>query len=370
MKICLFIVGLLVLAGCASTKNGSWKDEFSGKNVVNANWGEKKEWNYNFREYGSSADSLWSDPKTRREVLSGENANGKVTSVAVTFDEESLYVHVVGNEPNLTNFYAKASGAPGADIEFYLMPGDADLTRQQTYHWLYYNRHDILKDGQWMMEDRHNRQMAHLVKFTEKPVGTQVVTCFEIPWEAFWDQLPVFSGTKDNFWRMGVCRFGSADGMTFGGEVHTPSRAGYVRWPAFTEEQKTAILSRLLFKAWDGFRTQAGSLGYSLDRVFMDGEYLDKADGGKRKTGVKFRDEQNAADPRSYVNLPEDPGFRPTLKKLIDDRTALAAELKDFPTLAPAARDALYRRAAEMLFNFRYDVEQSYAAHVKEKLMK
>ena len=375
------VVGGLALGGCATREKGAWRDELTGKNVtavayrqspvdVAALVGDVSAWNWNFRPYGSGADSLWSDPKVQRDVSQGVSADGRLTALNVSCDKDAITVLVLCNEPRLADYFAKTNAYPGASIEFYVQPGDADDRRVRNYNWFYYDRNDTLRNGQWMREGRRFRQLAHVARLSETAVGRAVVARFELPWEAFWDDLPVFSERRDNFWRMGIARWGGAGGVTYGGEVHQTMRGGYISFPAFTEEQKTEILAETLRKGWDAFLTLSSSRQLTLGGVFEDGEYLDKQDGGKRKRGAKFRAELNAKDERSYLNYPEDPAFRPVLEKLVNDRKALAGDLARFREMAPAERDAFYAKASEMLFNFRYDVEEAYAKYQKERLMK
>ena len=375
------VVGGLALGGCATAEKGAWRDELTGKNVTEVSYrespvdvaalvGDVSAWNWNFRPYGSGADSLWSDPKVQRDVSQGASADGRLTALNVSCDKDAITVLVLCNEPRLADYFAKTNGYPGASIEFYVQPGDADDRRVRNYNWFYYDRNEPLRNGQWVMENRRFRQLAHVARLSETVVGKAVVARFELPWEAFWDDLPVFAERRDNFWRMGVARWGGAGGVTYGGEVHQTMRGGYVRFPQFSEEQKTEILAETLRKGWDGFLTLAESRQYTLGGVFEDGEFLDKQDHGKRKRGAKFRAELNEKDARSYLNYPEDPAFRPTLAKLVEERKALAGDLARFREMPPAERDAFYAKASEMLFNFRYDVEDAYAKFLTDKIVK
>ena len=381
---------LMMTAGCMTQPEGPAAEEpkaespvaeaETGKNVtevkfmpcdVEALAKDPSAWNWNFRPYGTGTDSLWSDPKVQRDISSGTSADGRVTGLNVTCDANGATFLVYCNEPRLMDFFVKTNGYPTAELECFIQLGDADMRRVQDYHWFYYSKNDPIYCNQWIMESRHYRQLAYETSFSESVAGGKaIVAKIAIPWSAVWDVLPCFSDRKDNFWRFGCARWGGAGGVTYGGAVHEGMRAGYIRWPSFSNEQKLAIMKSVLADAWNRFNKLAGTRPYSLDQTYMDGEYLDKANGGKRKSGAKFRLEQNAKDVRSYVNYPEDPAFRPILGKLIAERKALAGEIAGIESLSPAAREVLYRRAADMLFNFRYDVEAAYSRYQKSRIMK
>ena len=346
----LSVCSLLFLsAGCFTTaEKDAWKDEFTGKNVTEVEYrtitdasalltSDEKGWNFNFRPYGSSSSTLWSDPATQREILAGDSADAKASALHVSCNADGVTALVLCTEPGLTNFYAKAASAPLQTVEFYVLPGDTDSSEVAPYYWLSYHHADSLTRLQWLMNTRRYRHLSEVAETSEEIYGHQIIVKIFLPWEVFWDRLPVFDDKIDNFWRLGVVRYSSAGLMTYGGVVHEPSRAGYIRWPKFTEAQKSEILERTLFKAWDQFNTLKNKKAYSLG-AFPDGKHLDKRRGYKGGDRLPYREEQNAADRRSYVNYAEDPLFRPVYENsstiaLRSDRNSRASS----PLRAPNA---------------------------------
>ena len=179
-------------------------------------------------------------------------------------------------------------------------------------------------------------------------------------WEPLFDRLPIFPAKRDNFWRLSVIRWGNPS-QTWGGVVHQANQAGYIRWPNFTDAQKTAIMKGLLKKGWVSFMKQADDLSF---RTYPG------SGRGVAPLKALFRDEENKADPRSYMNYNEEPEFRPILEKLTDERKALAPTIGTFETLSMAEQIAFYKKATDMLFNFRYAVESAYENYLTNKLFK
>ena len=155
---------------------------------------------------------------------------------------------------------------------------------------------------------------------------------YDISWEPLFDRLP-FTDKRDNIWRLSVCRWAPGGGQTWGGPVHQPAQAGYIRFPDFTPEQRTAIMETLLRKAWSSFRVRAGKR-----------DMISSTDGwGKPQIRTeKYFLEETAEAPRSYVNYNEDPGFRPILDKLQAERYALAPAIGAFASLPPDEQAAFY----------------------------
>lgn len=175
-------------------------------------------------------------------------------------------------------------------------------------------------------------------------------------WEAFWDKLPMKDRT-DNFWRMSLIRWVDG-GVSWGGVVHEASRFGYIRFPRFTPEQRAEIHFRLLQRAWTRFRKLHAQSAYNTTRGWAapwpreDKFIVDALDGL----------------PETFIHYTQDPVFSQTLKQLVDERLALAPGIAAFKEMPADEQEAFYDRAADMLFNFRYDVEKVYTRYVDDKL--
>ena len=65
----------------------------------------------------------------------------------------------------------------------------------------------------------------------------------------------------------------------------------------------------------------------------------------------------------------EDTGFRPILKRLAAERDALAPQIARLEEMSAAELEAFYLKAADRLFNYKYDVQRAYGEYQKNLLM-
>ena len=320
---------------------------------------EPETWNFNFRPYGDTG-FLWSDPILQRDVTSGTSAGGKAaTAINVTCDADGFTLLVLCAEPALATAYANTNAFPSPKIEFFFTPGDADTPKIEHYYQMYYSN-SKLDEYPWLTHGKDFRTCRPYTTFQEYVMKEAILVRINFSWEPLFDRLPIFPAKRDNFWRLSVIRWGNPS-QTWGGVVHQANQAGYIRWPNFTDAQKTAIMKGLLKKGWVSFMKQADDLSF---RTYPGS--------GRGVAPLKaiFRDEENKADPRSYMNYNEEPEFRPILEKLTDERKALAPTIGTFETLSMAEQIAFYKKATDMLFNFRYAVESAYENYLTNKLFK
>ncbi len=360
--------GLLLAAVLhAAAAHGQAQDE---KNVIDAKWrhlpqdpgellvSDPGAWDFNFRPYGSSANLLWTDPIVQRAAASGEEVGDKrPTAINVTCNEEGFTVLVLCVEPLLKTYMATTNAYPWQSLEFFFLPGDADTWKIE-HHFMFFYGNGKLNEYSWLMQDKTFRPMLPHITHAATPYkDNALVVRFTFDWAGLFDRLP-FTDKRDNFWRLSMIRWNG--GQTWGGVVHQQNQAGYIRWPDFTPEQKTRIMRRTLEKGWAQFNGALGNLRYGINGWSMPGIYTNRA----------WIAAENAAAPRSYVNFNEDPDFRATLAGLEAERKALASTLAVFGSLPPEEQWRFYRRAADMLFNFEYDVEAAYARHQANSLFK
>ena len=317
-------------------------------------------WNFGFRPYGNGAAQLWTDPIVARDALAGavdgEASGPKPTALYVACDDESFSFIVLCVEPEIEKTIASGKGAPGPDIEFFFAPGDTDNHDAEPYFQFYYGE-GTFSHYPWQVEDRTWRDIKGAIDIKERRLPNGYLVKFRIPWEQLFDRLP-FSGKKDAIWRLSVIRW-SDGGRTWGGVVHQASRAGYIRFPNFSDADKARIMGLLLEKGWDSFNAAIRNPQYSVE-------------GGWRYPSVRnepYYLDQLGDSPRTYINYNEDPGFRPVLESLVAERLALGAQIAAFNGMNPREQAAFYAKASQMLFNFRYDVEEAYARHLAEKLL-
>ena len=315
---------------------------------------EPETWNFNFRPYGDTG-MLWSDPILQRDVASGASSGEKAaTAINVTCDADGFTLLVLCAEPALATAYANTNAFPSPKIEFFFTPGDADTPKIEHYYQMYYSNAK-LDEYPWLTPGRDFRPCRPYASFQEYVMRNAILVRLNFSWEPLFDRLPLFPEKRDNFWRLSVIRWGSPS-QTWGGVVHQANQAGYIRWPEFTDAQKTAIMKGVLKKAWVSFMRQTGEPDYKTARDWR----------GVNPIQTPYREAENKADPRSFVNYNEDAGFRPVLEKLTDERKALAPTIGLFETLPMAEQAAFYKKASGMLFNFRYDVEEAYARYLAD----
>lgn len=316
------------------------------------------DWNFNFRPYGSS-DMLWTDPILQRDVTSGAATGDKpTTALNVTCDADGFTVLVLCVEPALAASYANTNGFPSPSIEFFFTPGDADTPKIEHYYQMIY-QNDKLNEFPWLVENRGFRPVLPYASCREYVMDKAILVKLSFSWEPLYDRLPIFCAKRDNFWRLSLIRWGALS-QTWGGTVHQASQAGYLRWPAFTDAQRSAIMKGVLKKAWVSFCQASGEVGTKTNKGWNGVEPLK----------AHFRADEDKADPRSYVSYNEDPGFRPVLEEITAECQGFAPGIGTFEQLTPAEQEKFYKAATDKLFNFRYDVEAAYAKYVRDQLFK
>lgn len=323
---------------------------------------ENAKWNFGFRPYSSeSAAFLWSDPNVIRDVTSGGAMGEKQmpTGLYVACDSEGLTILVFGaHRPSDANLQA-GKGVEAISLECFLIPGDADNPKIINYQpfgissvYPYYSW-----KLSWMKEDRNNRALFNDIRIDAKFVTNGTVVKFTIPWLPLWDHLPVFQEKADNFWRLSLIRWGGAfGGETWGGVVHSQTQCGYLRMPAFTDQQKTAIMKDTLLRLWAQYQK------IKTNASVAPGTVCGRKD---------FYRQSIEPYPHTWMNVNEDFAFVDAwLNPAIAERNAIGAGIAGFEKMSIAEQLAFYRKNAPLLANFQYDIDEAYAAHLKSQLMK
>ncbi|OGV52346.1 MAG: hypothetical protein A2X49_08295 [Lentisphaerae bacterium GWF2_52_8] len=320
---------------------------------------EPGKWSFNFCPYGGdSAAFLWTDPILQREAVSGESVGDKApTALFVSCNQEGFTVLVFAGEPKFKECLEKGSTLPASRLECFFAPGDADTSKIEHYYQFICSATEKVEGiYPWLVDDRSFRSIeGHLQIDSHTLPNGNMVKIF-IPWAPLFDRLP-FSEKRDNFWRLSVIRWASSGGQTWGGVVHAANSAGYIRFPNFTDEQKTAIRKTTLLKAWTAYQKLANSTEVSPKKV------------PPRKE--EYYVKTIATLPHTYMNVNEDFGFREAwLEKAIAERNALGAGIADFDKMSQAEQEAFYKKASDMLFNFGYDLDSAYAEYLNSKIFK
>ena len=318
---------------------------------------EPEKWNFNFQPYGqSSAEMLWTDPIVRRAAVTGEAAGAPAapTALYACCDDEGFTLLVLSVEPGLREAIAQGRPAARSTLECFFQPGDSDSSDLEHYYqFICETREPCLKGiYPWMTEDRSFRSIEGALQVTARELPHASVVRIRVPWEPLFDRLP-FPRKADNLWRLSVIRWAASGGQTWGGNVHQQTSCGYLRFPDFTPAQRAAMMRHCLDRAWDRYQAVLAAKDVSPAFVPL---------GGRRRP--PFFLDALARSPHTFVNVNEDAAFRAAwLDGAVAARNALGAGLAAFDTLPPAEQAAFYARASDMLFNFRYDIEQAYGAY-------
>ena len=322
---------------------------------------ESAKWNFGFRPYGKEAASvLWSDPKVIRDVSGGEIVDDKhlATAVYVSCDEYSFNILAYGALRNSTNALMKGENPENIFFECFFIPGDADdpqiinyqpMGFKTVYPFWYFKL-------SWMRQDRNNRWIFDDMKVNVRKNRNGVVLHLSIPWDLYWDHLPVLQTKKDNIWRLSMIRWGgSFGGETWGGRVHSQTKCGYVRMPDFTPEQQSRMMKTTLLTLWARLQRLKKNAAYN--------PYI--------TTGLNAYRKSIDHLPHSWMNINEDPEFREkVLIPMYEKCAAIGKGLAEFDNLSLEEQKAFYKANAPVIANFRYDMEEAYADYIREKLMK
>ena len=326
-------------------------------------------WNFGFRHYGATSDQLWTDPALQRGAVEGAGG-GRTTALAATCDADGFTFLILCSEPSLTNWLERSQSFPSPVIEFYFAPGDADKPAIVEHFMGVYDGPGHFTEYSGTVPGPRCRRMLPYLTCGEQVHGNAILVRLHYDWAGVFDRLPVFTGRDgdfrtfrcDNFWRVSAIRWADG-GLTWGGAVHQVNQAGYIRWPEFTAERKSAILKGVLLKGWATYRKEADSFAVAMGKPPADKEDAVGKAGFPMPDPAIYHAEKVAAEPRTYVNYSEDPLFRPTLHRLLAERDALAPQIAAFDSMAPAEQETFYHKASEMLFNFHYALERAYGEY-------
>ena len=323
---------------------------------------EKKDlWNFSFRPMGATAQGiLITDPIYIEKALSGAKADEECpTSLAVICNEAGFSFVVYCVQPGMDSAMAEGNNPPDGSFEIYFAVGDNDMRKHNVYHQFWLSGEGAkgkCENYSWAVQDRFMKDIKGSAQHTFRVLPQGYIHTLTFPWDTFWADLP-FGAKADNFWRLQVNRWTPKAWQTWGGRVHEASRFGYIRWPKFTPEMKAKIEKRILMNAW-----------YDFQRLVRSQPYIASTHWNTiRPYSGKYVEEQMAKVGETYYNYGQDAGFNPILKKINDEHLALGKEIGAFDQLDEAAKDAFYQKAADMLINYHYTVEEAYAKYLREK---
>lgn len=317
-------------------------------------------WHFGFRPVSKTATEwLWSDPIMQQRALNGGLGEKQYpTAVTCCWNYDGFSFVVLTVQPDMKEQLEKGS-LPDGSFELYFAEGDTDMREMKPYYqfWVHADGGGQFDNYPWTVCDRRTGNPAELLQYRVRQLENGYVHVLTFPWEAFWNKLPM-KDQADNFWRMTILRYTPQAWLTWGGAVHEASRFGYLRFPQFTEEQKTEIRHRLLKTAWTRYQALKTTSAYNTPSAW----------GAPWPLAGKFLDEERAKCPETYTQYTQDPEFQPVLAKLNEERVALAKGIANFKDMSAAERDEFFAKASEMLFNYRYDVEAAYTKFLNAKL--
>lgn len=314
------------------------------------------QWNFNFRPYSKeSAALLFTDPAFQRDVSSGKNIEG-VRPTAMTFmcDSAGFTVFVFAGEPEFAKNLAEGKPLPKCMLEMFFAPGDCDSGKIEHYNQFIIDEPSTNKVNHypWLVDSRGFEPLEEYLRLETKMLPNGYMLRIFVPWEFTWSRLP-FSDGPNNIWRLSILRFSPGGGQSWGGVVHELSRAGYIAWPEFTNEQKTAIRQNVLMKAWLKYKTVLASVDPAKTPDLKE-PYREKSMSAKR----------------SFNNIAENRDFTEKhLAPMIAERNSLGEKIATLNKMNQDEQTAFYDEAVAKLMNFDYDIEDSFAAYLKNKIM-
>lgn len=340
---------------------------YAEKNIFNVPWmtppalsntlmsDPAMKWNFNFRPYGSdSAAMLWTDPAMQRDVSEGKlTAGARPTALSVTCDETGFALYVFAGEPDIAQALETGKDFPGSTLECYVSPRDADNEKiEHYYQFIIDQKTNTIRDFPWFVNDQNFTAMNGKFLPETRNLPNGYITKLYFPWHYFWNRLP-FLTQHNNVWRIGVMRWCPGGGQTWGGTVHKLSRMGYVCWPEFTPERRTAIMQQILRYAWIRFNVLK----------------TDYAPANFPEDTSPYRKEI-PQDLRSNNFIPEYQDFnRDVLNAMVAEREALGKEIGNFGKLTLAEQEAFYRENVGKLIHFDYDVQLAFDRWLTDKLI-
>lgn len=350
-------------AGLAKTEEPVAEVAKNEKNIIDAEyrnlpadyWNllqrEPEKWNFNFRPYDSQfAEILWSDSQLQRNVVLGADLEGKQPSALyVSFNDEGFTLLLFAAEPNTNANLEKGSGRPASIFECFFMPGDADSQKFDHYYQFMCQATKPCIDGvfPWMMEDEFFRTIKGKMTGESHTLANGNIIKVFVPWEPLFDRLPFLGGKRDNIWRLSVIRWASSGGQTWGGTVHQQGKAGYMRFPEFTNEMKTRIMKNLLVRGWDAYK------------LYLRNEYMQPRILPINATQHYLRD-LNRNLHTDIVFAEDIPFFKTVLEPMIAEIDAYGKTIANFEKLSIDEQIKFYQTAAPKLYNTKYIMEKAY----------
>jgi len=320
---------------------------------------EPGKWNSNFRPYDpQSAEMLWSDSTLVRSVRLDVQEDAKsLTALASFCDESGFSILLYIKDPEIRKNLSEGKPRPANMLEMFFEAGDAEDSSMEPYYMFLCQTTEpnIWGIYPWLMEDSTFRTIKGHLNIDVHHEAEADFMHIRIPWAPLFDRLPWMKGKADNIYRLSVIRWAATGGQTWGGNVHQQSTAGYLRFPQFTEAQKTAIMKHVLICGWDHFNRVLAIPRYSFDLLPVNSN--------------KSFERDEAKYPHTQISMAADRKFRDSVEKtMVEARQAFGRKIADFEAMPYAEREAFYRQAAPMLFNFEYDLQQAWGKYQEDQI--
>jgi hypothetical protein len=200
-----------------------------------------------FVPYNSeAAKGLILDATALREVYAGPaNAAGFETSFYTIYDERGWFIYIQCQDPDVQKL--KDDGKDIA-LEVFFTPGMQEVPYYQIMVAQLPGKVEFVD---WGMPHRNYRSLKGYARVESLPIKGGVATCIFIPWEAFYDRLPL----NGESWRFSLMRWKPS--VTWGGNVHDTGNFGLVRFEKPLPAVREAIEKRVVRSAWGRFQRSA-----------------------------------------------------------------------------------------------------------------
>ncbi len=206
-KLTTFILCLLISGLCAA------EPLLNEKNVITAEYRsipedyqnllmrESGKWNFNFRPYDTeSAEMLWSDSGLQRNVVLGEELDGKTpTAICVLFDDEGFSLLLFAGESGVKEAFEAGKSRPNSCFECFFQPGDSDSPQFSHYYQFICQATEprIIGVFPWLMEDKTFRSIESYISISSRILPNGNMLKVTVPWEPLFDRLPFLEKKRE-----------------------------------------------------------------------------------------------------------------------------------------------------------------------------
>ncbi|MGB2822919.1 MAG: hypothetical protein WBF17_18190 [Phycisphaerae bacterium] len=235
------------------------------------------------------AEGLVTDVSGQRGAQQGgEGDDDRPTAFYMAYNARGWHMFVLSREPDIQAIGDRGDRAGTLEMAF--SPGFEGACY---YQWIANLAENDFHLYDWDSPHRNFRSLKGSLRCETIPLPGAFGTYVFIPWMSLYDKLPMDGGK----WPFSVIRWKKGGGVTWGGKVHEIGRWGLVEWDKPTPQQKLAIQTAIVKRAWGAYRKARAArqrlwqdpevgdpafykaaLAPAIQRLDKYGEPLDKAD--------------------------------------------------------------------------------------------